>query len=361
MSDQVYKDMIDVMNKRSGVFGGMDIPEFYRVVKALFTPEEAEINNAMPKRIFTAAEMASQMGKDEAEMATTLKSMADKGLCHSHLKDGARVFRAVPFVPGIFEFVFYRGTTTDRDKELAKYIYEYKEAWEAKSPITMPFPTMRVITVDKTVEVGNKIHTYDQVKSYIEKNDTIAVGRCYCRHAALLRGEDTHGMPLDTCMFFGRNADFGINCLGARKMTQAEGLQLLDECEEAGLVHQTQNVTDEISYLCNCDRWHCYAIKLTLKQPKPSAMLNSGFEPRFDPDLCAACETCIDRCPVEALTMGDDDLPQVDLNRCFGCAVCATGCPNEAIKMVSKPGFEEPPKDQKALMGAIVASFTKQG
>jgi hypothetical protein len=47
MSDQVYKDMIDVMNGRGGVIGGQDIPEYYTVVKALFTPEEAEINNAM--------------------------------------------------------------------------------------------------------------------------------------------------------------------------------------------------------------------------------------------------------------------------------------------------------------------------
>jgi len=360
MSDQVYKDMIDVMNKRGAAFGGMDIPEFYRVVKALFTPEEAEINNAMPRGAFTAEEMAGIMGRDEAEMGVKLKSMADKGLCISYVKDGVRMFRAAPFVPGIFEFVFYRGSTTDRDKELAKYIYEYKEAWEARSPIVFPYPTQRVITVDEKVETGNKVHTYDQVKTYIEKNDLIAVGRCYCRHAALLRGEDTHGMPMDTCIFFGRNAEFGIDCLGAKKVTQEEALKLLNECEEAGLVHQTQNVTDEISYLCNCDRWHCYAIKITLQQPYPSKMLNSGFEPRFDPDLCAACETCIDRCPAGALAMGDDDIPHVDLNRCFGCAVCATGCPEEAISMENKPGFEEPPKDQKALREAIIASFSKQ-
>ncbi len=55
--------------------------------------------------------------------------------------------------------------------------------------------------------------------------------------------------------------------------------------------------------------------------------------------------------------MGDDDVPQIDLNKCFGCAVCASGCPSEAIKMVAKPDFEEPPKDQQALMEAMMASF----
>ncbi len=360
MSDQVYRDMIDVMNKRGALFGGMDIPEFYRMAKALFTPEEAEINNAMPRGAFTASDLADKMGRDETEMAARLKSMAEKGLCVSYLKDGTRLFRAAPFMPGIFEFVFYRGKDTEYDKKLARYIHEYKQAWEARSPVTVPYPVQRIITVDETVEPGNKVHTYDQVKSYIETNDTIAVGRCYCRHGALLRGEDIHGMPLDTCIFFGRNAEFGIDCLGARKVTREEVLKLLNDCEEVGLVHQTQNVAHGISYLCNCDRWHCYALKIALRQPYPSRILNSGFEPRFDADLCAACETCIDRCPAEALAMGDDDLPQVDLNRCLGCAVCATGCPNEAIKMVSKPEFEEPPRDTKALREAMIASFTKQ-
>jgi Pyruvate/2-oxoacid:ferredoxin oxidoreductase delta subunit len=361
MSDQVYKDMIEVMNKRALVFGGMDIPEFYRVVKALFTPEEAEINNAMPEGPFTAADLAEKMGKDGAEMAAKLKSMADKGLCVYHKKDGTRFFEAVPFVPGIFEFTLFRGTTTDRDKELAKYIYEYKEAWEAKSPIIIPYPVQRVITVDEAVETGNKVHTYDQVKTYIEENNTIAVGACYCRHGALLRGEDTHGMPMETCMSFGGNAEYGIECLGARKVTQAEALKLLDDCEEAGLVHMTQNTTHEIGYICNCDRWHCYAINIHRQQQHPAKVFNSGFEPRWDLDLCIACETCIDRCPAEALTMGDDNVPQVDLNKCFGCAVCATGCPEEAIKMKSKSGFEKPPKDPKALMEAVIASFAEQG
>ena len=362
MSDQIYKDMIDVMNARSAIFGGMDIPEFYPMVKELFTPEEAEINNAMPaKGTFTAADLAETMGRDAAELATKLKDMADKGLCVSFEKDGGRVFRAPPFMPGIFEFVFFRGTDTDRDKKLAKLIYDYKEAWQVNSPpLILPYPMIRTIPVEQTIKVGEKIHTYDQMKTYIERNDTIAVGTCYCRQEAMLLGEDTHEMPMDACVFFGNNAKFGIDCLGARKVTQEEALKLLDEWEEAGLIHQTRNVTDEVDYFCNCDRWHCNAVKLMLKQPNPSKVFNSGFEPKFDADACVACETCIDRCPPEALTMGDDDVPQIDLNRCFGCAVCASGCPSEAIEMVAKPDFEEPPKDQEALMLAMMTSMANQ-
>jgi Pyruvate/2-oxoacid:ferredoxin oxidoreductase delta subunit len=121
----------------------------------------------------------------------------------------------------------------------------------------------------------------------------------------------------------------------------------------------THNVTDGVYYLCNCDKWHCFAVQIALKQPKPSAVFNSGFEPRFDPDSCTESEICIDRCPAEALTMGEDAVPQVNLDRCFGCAVCATGCPDEGVSMVAKAGAEAPPKDNDALMQAIFASFSK--
>jgi Pyruvate/2-oxoacid:ferredoxin oxidoreductase delta subunit len=360
MSEQVYKDMVNIMGQRGLGFAGKDIPEFYPLVEELFTPEEAAINNAMPQTTFTAAQMAEIMGTTEAEIAPKLKKMADRCLTQSYMKGDLRLFRAMPFVPGILEFVFIPGGETERDKKLAKLIYAYKEACTAESPMVVPFPMQRVITVDETVETGNQIHTYDQVKTYIEKNDKISVGTCYCRHAAHLRGEDTHGMPMQACLFFGRMADYSAESLDAKKITKKEAYDILDECSAAGLVHQTSNVTDEIGYLCACDKWHCYSIKIFLQQAIPSAVFNSGFEPKFDPDKCTACGTCIDRCPAIALEMGDEDVPVVDLNRCFGCAVCATGCDDDTITMVTKPGYATPPKDNNELMTSMFEAFSAQ-
>ena len=49
MSQGIYKDLLEVMKKRGGGYAGMDIPEFYAMAEVLFTPEEAEVNNAMPR------------------------------------------------------------------------------------------------------------------------------------------------------------------------------------------------------------------------------------------------------------------------------------------------------------------------
>jgi Pyruvate/2-oxoacid:ferredoxin oxidoreductase delta subunit len=361
MTQQVYKELYEIMKSRRGPYSGVEIPEFYDMVQELFTPQEAEVNNAMPAKPLTAAGIAAEMNRDEDEIRGILETMADKGLCKTFRKDDVRYYQGEPFMPGIFEYQFMPGKATDRDKKIAQLIRAYKNAFNtAKGPSKMTFPVTRVITVDRTIEAGNTVHTYDQVSTYIDKNETIGVGTCYCRHAAKLVGEDTHDMPMEVCMWFGSMAAYAIERLGARAMTKAEARQVLDLAEEAGLVHMSRNTTENVNFICNCDRWHCEVIKGVLKQPKPALFFNSGFQPRFDPDLCTACETCIERCPPEALVMGENEVPQVDLGRCFGCAVCATGCPSQAIAMECKPDFPVPPKDPKELIVSLKASFATQ-
>jgi Pyruvate/2-oxoacid:ferredoxin oxidoreductase delta subunit len=322
----------------------------------LFAPEEAEVNNVMPRGPFTARDLAAQMGRDEKKIREILEGMANKGICMAMTMNGTQFYQSARFMPGILEFQFMPGRTTDRDKRIARLIHAYERAYDQKVDTQkMTFPATRVITVDRTVQAGNQVHTYDQVQTFIEKYDPIAITACYCRHAAALRGEDTHGMPNDVCMQFGLGAQFAIERLGGRKVTKEEAKEVLHRAEEAGLIHMSTNATEDIGFICNCDRWHCGAVRSALAKPKPGVFFNSGFEPQFDADLCVACETCIERCPAEALAMGENDVPEVDLDRCFGCAVCATGCPSEAILMVNKPGFPEPPKNTKALVEALKA------
>lgn len=357
MSHQVYQELLTVMQSRRGPYAGADIPEFYTLVETLFTPEEAEVNNALTTRPATAKKIADRMNRDENRITDVLEMMANKGLCATFKIDGVRLYQGVPFMPGIFEYQFMPGRETERDKKIAKLIHAYKKAYAAAKGVTQAdFPVTRVIPVDRTINVSNTIHTYDQVATYIEKYDSIGVGTCYCRHAAKLRGEDVHGMPMDVCMWFGKAAEYAIERLGGRQVTKPEALAILDQTEEAGLVHMSRNTTKDIDFLCNCDRWHCEVITTVLKQPKPGLIFNSGYAPNFDQDLCVACEACMERCPSEALTLGDSNVPTVNLDRCFGCAACATGCPEGAIAMNAKPDYPIPPKDVKSLAAALKAS-----
>ncbi len=46
-------------------------------------------------------------------------------------------------------------------------------------------------------------------------------------------------------------------------------------------------------------------------------------------DDCVACGTCIDECPVSAISEGD--IYSIDADACTSCGACASVCPTEAI------------------------------
>ena len=75
MSRQVYQELLSVMQSRRGAYAGMDIPEFYALVEELFTPEEAVVNNALPRKPETASQIADRMNRDEKEMKDLLKNI----------------------------------------------------------------------------------------------------------------------------------------------------------------------------------------------------------------------------------------------------------------------------------------------
>ena len=46
-------------------------------------------------------------------------------------------------------------------------------------------------------------------------------------------------------------------------------------------------------------------------------------------DACIACGTCIDECPVSAISEGDQY--SIDPDACIDCGTCAGVCPMDAI------------------------------
>ena len=48
-------------------------------------------------------------------------------------------------------------------------------------------------------------------------------------------------------------------------------------------------------------------------------------------DECVSCGTCIDECPVEAISEGDTTYV-IDADACVDCGACEDACPTGAIK-----------------------------
>ena len=49
-------------------------------------------------------------------------------------------------------------------------------------------------------------------------------------------------------------------------------------------------------------------------------------------DDCISCGTCVDECPVGAISEGASHY-EIDPDSCVECGTCAGTCPNEAISL----------------------------
>ena len=51
-----------------------------------------------------------------------------------------------------------------------------------------------------------------------------------------------------------------------------------------------------------------------------------------DAETCTGCESCIDACPLDAISLVDD-IAVIDNDTCGDCGACVDVCPVEAITL----------------------------
>ncbi|MDY6851344.1 MAG: ferredoxin family protein, partial [Thermodesulfobacteriota bacterium] len=190
-------------------------------------------------------------------------------------------------------------------------------------------------------------------REIVKSKKLIAVADCLCRIQQKLVGKGCD-KPLEVCLMFGANAQYFLDREMARRISVDEALKILDISEEAGLVPQPTNDRNP-SAICNCCGCCCGILRALKKHPHPAHIVVSNYYAVVDPDECTGCETCLERCQMEAFSIGEDDIAVVDLDRCIGCGLCVTTCPTEAIHLELKSEDQRlvPPERAKQTMVQI--------
>lgn len=121
-----------------------------------------------------------------------------------------------------------------------------------------------------------------------------------------------------------------------RWISQEEALEIKDRCEEQGLVTQPDNSQNPI-VMCHCCKDCCVMLRSIKKQPKPAEMIISNYFAAVDTTLCDGCGTCLNRCQMEAITIGPENVAVINPGRCIGCGLCVNTCPTSARSLRQKP------------------------
>jgi len=333
MDTESYEKLAQHLEKLPGGFPPSDSGVELRLLKRLFTPEEADLAVHLTLDHEEARVIANRAGLNVAEAEQRLWQMARKGLIFSiEPEDGPALYQAVPWIIGIYEF-----QVNKLDEGFVQDVNEYIRTRKQVSR-PQPIPQIRTIPVQLSVESHLETLPYERAEELVKAHEKFAVAPCLCRRKTEIMGAGCDA-PKETCLMFGDWADYYVrNGLG-RYIDQAEVMEILNEANKANLVLQPSNSRD-IAFMCCCCGCCCAVLTRLKLHPRPSEQVASPFIAMAEPENCEGCGVCVARCQMQALTLEDDHVV-LDSNRCVGCGLCVSTCPTGTLTLVRKPASKQ--------------------
>ncbi|UCG02957.1 MAG: 4Fe-4S binding protein [Candidatus Heimdallarchaeota archaeon] len=310
-----------------------------RILKRLFTEEEAEMAIQLSPYAATAEEIAERIRQDPEDVKSLLDQMSTKGLIFNSRKGGISTYRAAWFIVGIFEYQVNRLT-----KEFAEDFDQYLDDGLRDELLSYDTHQLRVVPVNQAIDAVKRVASYDDARELIRQQSKISIQNCICRQKKDLQGAPcSRHEEREVCLAFSSGAYYFLEHGLGREISQEEALERLDFAEQKGLVMSPGNA-QKTFVMCLCCGDCCEYLGVLKTYSKPSSLVNSNYYAQVDIDLCSGCETCVDRCQMEAITIVDD-ISTINLDRCIGCGLCVTSCPEEAMSLEVKTEHVVPPAD----------------
>ncbi|MHA1752321.1 MAG: 4Fe-4S binding protein [Candidatus Helarchaeota archaeon] len=339
---------------------------FIEILKYYLDEEDLEFIKAFKMKQSMTMEQLKKKLKDmsEEEIDRIAQKLAKKGFIFNQPSSkGFIVYRLMPIVMiGTFEYQFMQNlpeseAELNRIKKIAE-LYEklleelagkIQEGYDTIVPVFEKQPsTDRTVTLlsskgTKSIEINEKMEVQEQVlpaqtiEDIINKFDDIAVGNCFCRQYRKMLGHTCElNAPMETCFTFGKSARHVIQQGFGRRVSKEEALKIMKEAEEAGLIHKafhnSSNIYKDENSICNCCKDCCDIFNLWRMGATP-IITSTNYVSQINQDICIGCGTCIERCPMDTISLNDDNKAVVNESHCIGCGICARFCPEEAVTL----------------------------
>lgn len=338
-----------------------------------FTEDEALAFVEMPWGVaFTPIEFAAKSGRGLDECKEIADKFADGGyLCRFETANGT-TYHQIPFFQGVVEYNFTEATEQPGyNVGIAGGDMYVSGAGEVIDVLDGGTSTFYAMPCDKSVVPDSEILPFDDVEKIIKSKNLLAIAPCYCRYTATLKAGVTDAPSfedfatgqfedyfspvfaeagnvarVETCLMMGTEAEYWMKRGWAREITQEQAIGYMKRSAEDGYILQS-SFGKNTETICSCHCTSCGIISFWNAAGGAAATGSaqgfnqiSHYRLELDADACAKCGICMNRCPVQAITMdGEDGLPQMN-DMCFRCGQCAYVCPQSARKLVQRPEEE---------------------
>ena len=370
--DMKYRKAVNIINK-AGQFPYPVTDTLIEILKHNIKEQNLDFIMAFENNISqTIEQLKASSNLQEQDILQKVDVLAKKGVIFNQpSRTGLMIYRLLP-ISRQFEYTFMKKLDKTEDNNyLAKLFHRFNEEIRNlvqsnferfKSSVNALPPTDRTVPILENRETGKELNIIineeleapieqilptQKIKKLIEKYDDIAVGICYCRQHNEFLGNPCKQIELiPSCFTLGKSANHTSNHGFSKLVSKEEALNILKQCEEAGLVHKAYHLhgdtnKEEVA-ICNCCNCCCLTARDCLIFPVANA---TNYLASIDHDLCIGCGTCVEKCYNNAIELKDNKAERIE-KFCIGCGVCAYFCPENAISLIEGPRIVRmlPPK-----------------
>jgi len=355
-NDQVYIKLQKHLDNQAVGFPATKTGVEIRILKHIFTPEEAEIASLLSykfepfKIIYSRVE---HLVESPEELEKIFNRIQKKGGIEFKIKNGEKHYCNTPLVVGMYEFQLDR-LTPEFIKDFNNYTSDKNFGIEF---LSTKLPQMRTIPIAKSIHPQHNVSTFDEVTTMLQQaEEPFVIMECICRKKKSLEGKSCKVTDRkETCLAIGGMAHMVLANDVGRKITRDEAMSIIEQNQIEGLVLQPSN-TKKAEFICSCCGCCCGMLSMHKILPKPLDFWATNFHAVVDRNTCEGCGNCEESCQVNAVSVSEkEQYAVVNLDRCLGCGVCVSNCPTESISLLKKSAEVIPPQTREELIDIIMA------
>jgi Na+-translocating ferredoxin:NAD+ oxidoreductase subunit B len=329
------------------------VERFINVLEANFSPDEGQfiLQLFIPS---TSQEVASRMHVAESKVLPVLEELARRGVINKGDTQYAFHSSVIAFHHHTVGGVGIEPTPEKIKKAWGDFFYnewsdmivqEYVARQAATGrPVFRVWPAVGALELSPNIK-PEQIMPQEDFRVRLKNYKRIVLGHCGCRknwaHPTCSHSIETCFAPCDGPVadrFLGKPGRTSI-----REVSLKEALDVVRRNEMAGLVHTGA------CFCCTCSCEILFSLKKAGN--RWDLLGRSRYLAAINEDKCTGCQTCVERCPFDAIEMkkvtGSKKLKaEVNADKCMGCGVCIVGCEQRAMRyeLVKPPEYIAMPK-----------------
>ena len=202
MSDILYGNLARHLDNLPGGFPSTESGVEIRILKRLFTPDEAELAVHLTLIPEEARVIARRAKCPVQETAIRLEEMAKKGLIFNMLpRNRPPLYMASQYVIGIWEY-----HVNDLDPDLIRDMNEYTPSL-IDTEVWAKAPQLRTVPVDRSINARMEVLPHEKAEDLVRGQKKFLVAPCICRREHRIMGKGCNS-PEESCLIFGFAVDY---------------------------------------------------------------------------------------------------------------------------------------------------------